>query len=80
MAKDSKDERHGVTLGFQGGGGLSLRLTTKDADGLRDALAGGEWFDVAGRRRPRADQPLAGRLRAHRDRRAARRLRAGLNG
>lgn len=46
MAKDSKDERHGVTLGFQGGGGLSLRLTQKDAEALRDALAGGEWFDV----------------------------------
>lgn len=46
MAKDSKDERHGVTLGFQGGGGLSLRLTTAEADGLRDALAAGEWFDV----------------------------------
>jgi hypothetical protein len=46
MAKDTKDERHGVTLGFQGGGGLALRLTEKDAQALADALAGGEWYDV----------------------------------
>ena len=46
MAKDTKDERHGVTLGFQGGGGLALRLTEKDATALADALAGGEWYDV----------------------------------
>ena len=46
MAKDTKDERHGVTLGFQGGGGLALRLTEKDAAALTDALAGGEWYDV----------------------------------
>ena len=46
MAKDTKDERHGVTLGFQGGGGLAMRLTQKDIDGLLGALAGGEWVDV----------------------------------
>jgi hypothetical protein len=46
MAKDSKDERHGVTLGFQGGGGLALRLTEKDAKSLTDALAAGGWHDV----------------------------------
>ena len=46
MAKDSKDERHGVTLGFQGGGGLAMRLTQTDIDGLLGALDGGEWFDV----------------------------------
>jgi hypothetical protein len=46
MAKDTKDERHGVTLGFQGGGGLALRLTEKDAAALADALKGGEWYDV----------------------------------
>jgi hypothetical protein len=46
MAKDTKDERHGVTLGFQGGGGLALRLTEKEARGLTAALAGGEWYDV----------------------------------
>lgn len=46
MAKDSKDERHGVTLGFQGGGGLAMRLTQKDTDGLLAALDKGEWFDV----------------------------------
>jgi hypothetical protein len=46
MAKDTKDERHGVTLGFQGGGGLALRLTEKDAAALTAALAGGEWHDV----------------------------------
>ena len=46
MAKDAKDERHGVTLGFQGGGGLALRLVQQEIDGLLEALAGGEWFDV----------------------------------
>ena len=46
MAKDSKDERHGVTLGFQGGGGLAMRLTQTDVDGLLAALDGGAWFDV----------------------------------
>ena len=46
MAKDTKDERRGVTLGFQGGGGLALRLTDKDATALRDALAAAGWFDV----------------------------------
>jgi hypothetical protein len=46
MAKDTKDERHGVTLGFQGGGGLAMRLTDKDATALREALEKGGWFDV----------------------------------
>ena len=51
MAKDTKDERHGVTLGFQGGGGLALRLTEKDAQALTDALARRRVVRRRGRRR-----------------------------
>lgn len=46
MARTDKDERHEVNLGFQGGGGLSLRLSEKDAKSLLDALPKGEWHDV----------------------------------
>lgn len=46
MARADKDERHEVNLGFQGGGGLSLRLTETDAKSLLDALPRGEWHDV----------------------------------
>lgn len=46
-AKDKdKDVRHHVTLGFQGGGGLALKLTDKDAEGLMAALEKGDWHDV----------------------------------
>ncbi len=45
-AKDSKDQRHGVTLGFQGGGGLALKLTDKDTSALLTALAKGEWHEL----------------------------------
>jgi hypothetical protein len=46
MAAKDKDTRHGVTLGFQGGGGLALKLLEKDAQALMDALPKGEWHDV----------------------------------
>ncbi len=44
-AKD-KDQRHGVTLGFQGGGALALKLTQKDTAALLDALAKGDWHEA----------------------------------
>lgn len=44
-AKD-KDVRQGVTLGFQGGGALALKLTDKDASALLTALPKGEWYEV----------------------------------
>lgn len=44
-AKD-KDERQGVTLGFQGGGGLALKLTAKDTTALLTALPNGGWHEV----------------------------------
>ena len=67
MAKDKdKDVRHDVTLGFQGGGGLALKLTDKDAEALRRRLEKGELARRRGRRRPGAREPLAGRLRADR--------------
>ena len=45
--KDNKDQRQGVTLGFQGGGALVLRLTEKDTTALMTALAKGEWHELA---------------------------------
>jgi hypothetical protein len=45
MSKD-KDARHHVTLGFQGGGGLALKLTDQDAQALMSALEQGDWHDV----------------------------------
>ena len=38
MASKDKDGRQGVTLGFQGGGGLVLKLTEKDTSALLAAL------------------------------------------
>jgi len=43
-AKD-KDQRHGVTLGFEGGGALALKVTDKDATALLAALPKGEWYE-----------------------------------
>jgi hypothetical protein len=45
-AKDSKDIRQGVTLGFQGGGALALKLTEKDTTALLAALGKGDWHEV----------------------------------
>jgi len=45
-AKD-KDARSRVVLGFQGGGALPLKLTEADTKKLMDALAKGEWHDIA---------------------------------
>ena len=45
-AKD-KDVRQDVTLGFQGGGGVALKLTDKDTTALLAALEKGEWHDLA---------------------------------
>ncbi|HVP03863.1 MAG TPA: hypothetical protein VMT10_14945 [Solirubrobacteraceae bacterium] len=45
MAKD-KDPREHVTIGFQAGGSLALRLTEKDRVTLLDALAKGDWLDL----------------------------------
>jgi len=46
MASKDKDGRQGVTLGFQGGGGLVLKLTEKDTSALLAALDKGEWHNV----------------------------------
>ena len=46
MAAKDKDGRQGVTLGFQGGGGLVLKLTEKDTTALLAALDKGDWHDV----------------------------------
>ncbi len=46
MAGKDREERHEVTLGFHGGGGLAMRLTEKDAKALLDALPKGDWHDV----------------------------------
>jgi hypothetical protein len=35
-----------VTIGFQGGGALSLRITSEALDALLAALAAGGWVDV----------------------------------
>ncbi|CAB4915632.1 unannotated protein [freshwater metagenome] len=45
MASD-KDQRQTVTLGFQGGAGLSLRLTQKEAGKLLEQLADGGWHET----------------------------------
>ena len=45
-AKDTKDQRQAVTLGFQGGGALALKLTDKDTSALLGALAKGEWHEL----------------------------------
>ena len=44
-AKD-KNERQGVTLGFQGGGALVLRITEKDTATLLGALTKGDWHEL----------------------------------
>lgn len=44
-AKD-KDVRQGVSLGFQGGGALALKLTDKDVSALLTALPKGEWYEA----------------------------------
>lgn len=44
MADKDKDQRQGVTLGFQGGGAVALKLTEKDAAALLAALPNGEWY------------------------------------
>ncbi|MCD6727951.1 MAG: hypothetical protein LT070_12040 [Solirubrobacteraceae bacterium] len=43
---DTKNERHTVTLGFQGGGGLVMKLTDDAAQKLLDALGRGDWHEV----------------------------------
>lgn len=45
-ASKDKDVRQGVALGFQGGGGLALKLTAKDVTALLAALPEGEWHEV----------------------------------
>ena len=45
-AARDKDVRQGVALGFQGGGGLALKLTAKDTTALLAALPKGEWHEV----------------------------------
>ena len=55
-AKD-KETRSRVVLGFQGGGALPLKLTEADTKKLMDALAKGEWHDIAD-----ADGPVKGNL------------------
>ena len=44
--KDKDQQRQGVTLGFQGGGGLVLRLTEKDTSALMAALSKGDWHEL----------------------------------
>ena len=46
MATKDKDVRHPVTVGFQGGGGLAMKLTDQEIDGLLGALGKGEWHDA----------------------------------
>ena len=49
MAEKAKDKeaRSRVVLGFHGGGSLPLKLTEADTKSLMDALAKGEWHDIA---------------------------------
>lgn len=49
MAEKAKDKetRARVVLGFQGGGSLPLKLAAADTKALMDALAKGEWHEVA---------------------------------
>ena len=49
MAEKAKDKeaRSRVVLGFQGGGALPLKLTEAQTKSLMDALAKGEWHDIA---------------------------------
>jgi hypothetical protein len=45
MSKD-KDPRERVSLGFQGGGSLALKLTEKGREALLDALEKGDWIEL----------------------------------
>jgi hypothetical protein len=47
MATKDKDQRQNVTLGFQGGGSLVLKLTEKDTGALVTALPKGDWHELA---------------------------------
>lgn len=64
-----------VTLGFQGGQVLALRVSEQQLDDLNKALGGVGWHEARERRRTGARGPRPGRLRQLGQQRAARRLR-----